>query len=147
MADRFTHDLHSAGRIAYWRRKNESLAGIGHVPEILDIADDEFQVAPRGVRCNDDCINRAGMIRGDDERSAGGDVLDAARIVRFDEARQEPTRSGGVTSLADDAVQVHGNGCGGAGGSAEDEFDESAGARRVFERKSFGQLEEHAFIK
>lgn len=117
------------------------------MPEVLNIADDEFQVAPCGMGCDHNGINRAGMIRGDDERSAGGDFFDAARIVRFDETRQEPARPGGVSAFADDAIQVHGDGCGGAGGFAEDEFDEFAGARRVFERKSFGQLEEHGFIE
>ena len=89
--------------------------------EELNIADDEFQVAPRGMGGDRNRIDRAGVIRGNDERSAGGDVFDSARIVRFDEARQEPTRPGGVPSLADDAIQVHGDGGGGVGGFAEDE--------------------------
>ena len=85
------------------------------------------------------------MIGRDDERSAGGDVFDAARCVRFDEVWQCPARAVGESALGDGVIESEAEFCGGAGGSAKDESNERFCRFGLREGKGFGQFVDQGF--
>lgn len=147
MTDRFADNLHPSQRVRFGRSKDKSFFGVGHVQEELNIANDEFEIMAGGMCRDRNGVYRAGVVGGDNKRSAGGDVFDSPRLVRFYKPRQEPTRPSGVPSLGNDAIQVHADFCRGAGGFAENELCEAARARCVWQREDFGQFDEHALIE
>lgn len=145
VTDRVADDLHSAHRVTPIGREDGAFVDVRHVLKERDVPDNGFVIRTVDVRRDEDRIHRGRMIGCDDEWSAGGDVLDTARFVRFYEARQEPARAAGESAHGNGMIKIHSHFGRGAGGFAENEPDQVLRARGLGEREGFGQLEDQRF--